>query len=84
MGAPHRLRLYVSDFAVSAYILPPIETAPEGRPGCKNCAPKRTRMQDVVDVRFQLKDGFEHYKVFECMNCHAQWAATWLELTGRA
>jgi hypothetical protein len=80
MPAPHRFRLYVSDIAVSAFILPPLEVAIAGRPVCKNCAPLRTKMQHVMTARITLKDGFEVYDVFECLTCSTQWALTYLEL----
>lgn len=78
MPAPKRVLVSLPDVEVSAFILPPLETALEGKPVCKTCAPKRTTMHHVLSLNLILRDGLECYAVFECGTCHRQWAMTWL------
>jgi hypothetical protein len=80
MAAPHRVRVSLPDVEVSAFILPPLEVALEGKPVCKTCAPRRTTMRHILSVNLPLRDGLECYAVFECGTCATQWAITWLEL----
>lgn len=80
MAAPRRVRVSVPDVEVSAYILPPLEVALQGKPVCKTCAPIKTTMQHVLSVNLPLNDGLECYAVFECSRCSTQWAITWIEL----
>jgi hypothetical protein len=75
MPAPMRLRATIGNLQVSAYILPGSWDLSKDKPVCKTCSPVRTKMKAIADVS-QL--GFSQdlsWTVFECQNCHTQWAA---------
>lgn len=74
MPAPKRLNLVIGGLVVSAFILPGTWDLSKDKPVCKACAPTRTRMKPIADVR-QL--GFSAdltYTVFQCSACGRQWA----------
>ena len=79
MPAPKRVIVSVDDINVSAFLIPPLDYIADGKPVCKYCAPRRTRMTLIVEVRRVLRDGYEVWSIYSCSWCEKQWAVPWID-----
>lgn len=74
MSTYKRLRIKADDLEVSAFILPESTSDALEDTLCKKCAPKKTKLKQLVGVVEFGKTSDRFYTVFLCTRCKRQWA----------
>jgi hypothetical protein len=79
MSAPKRVKVDVEGTLISAFVLPEMAVAGLPHVVCKHCAPERTKMKLIAEVKRHSRDGERDIAIFECPRCGRQWAVPYVQ-----